>query len=100
MNAAFCEHRVRPRYPVTGDWRAATGWELTEGRYQRLYRSRENRGRVRYAFVERHAGGWRWSVIERRARGGRLLVGRSAADVTYVLAYNAFNPAEVSAQTR
>lgn len=93
-------HKVRPHYPVLSDWRAYTPWEITEGRYQRLFRSRTNRGHVRRATIYRSEGGWRWRVIEINSVGTRTVVGESAKDIIYTLAYNAWNPAEVSATTK
>jgi hypothetical protein len=39
-------------------------------------------------------------VTELNSAGRKSEVGRSRSDVVYTLAYNAFNPAEVSATTK
>jgi hypothetical protein len=100
MSVAFCVHRVHPHYPVASDWLPATPWELVDGRYQRLFKSRANRGHMRKAYIARIGGGWFWSVLEVNSKGRVTVVGRSAKNMIYTLAYNAFNPAEVSAKTK
>lgn len=97
---AFCAHKVYPHYPVASDWRPHTPWELVDGRYQRLFKSRSNRWHLRRATIYRSAGGWRWMVIEVNRERRVTEIGRSAKDLTYTLACNAFNPAETSAKTR
>ena len=100
MSVAFLRHRVFPHYPAVSDWRPRTPWELVDGRYQRIFASRTLRCRVRKAYIERGGGGWRWRVIEINRERRVTRVGQSAGGMTYTLAYNAFNPAEVSAQTK
>ena len=100
MSVAFLQHRVRPNYPAVSDWHPRTPWELVDGRYQRIFASRSHRCRVRKAYIERANGGWRWKVIEVNRSRRVTEVGRSAKDLTYTLASNAFNPAETSAKTR
>lgn len=101
MGVCACfEHKVYPHYPAVSAWRPRTPWELVDGRYQRIYRDGFRRRAVRQAVVERSAGGWRWFVVERGPRGRVAMVGRSRKDLVYVLASNAFNPAEVSATTK
>jgi hypothetical protein len=97
---AFCAHRVCPHHPVRSDWHPVTPWELVDGRYQRLFKSRSNRGHLRRAMIYRSAGGWRWRVSQANSAGTASVIGDSAADIIYTLAYNAFNPAEVSATTK
>lgn len=100
MSVAFLQHRVYPRYPAVSDWHPRTPWELVDGRYQRIFASPSHRGRVRKAYIERSNGGWRWRVIEVNRDQRVTEVGKSAQDLTYTLACNAFNPAETSAKTR
>ncbi len=97
---AFCAHKVHPHYPVASDWRPRTPWELVDGRYQRMFRSLTNHRHYRKAFVYRSSGGWRWRVFEGNSAGTVTVIGDSASDLIYTLAYNAFNPAEVSATTK
>lgn len=100
MSLTFCMHKVHPHYPVASDWRPRTPWELVDGRYQRHFKSRSNRCHCRRAHVFRSAGGWKWTVLEVNRAGRVTEVGRSAKDLVYTMAYNAFNPAEVSATTK
>jgi len=93
-------HKVHPHYPVRSDWQPFTPWEIVDGRYKRLFRSRSQRTRHRKAVIQRASGGWRWRVFEINREGKVTLIGESARDVIYTLAYNAFNPAEVSATTK
>ena len=100
MSLKALMHKVTPHYPVTDGWRATTPWELVEGRYQRWFRTGMHRDRSRRAMIYRSAGGWRWRVLELRKRGVTVEVGKSAGDMVYTTAYNAFNAAETSAQTK
>lgn len=100
MSVAFCAHKVCPKYPVRSDWKPSTPWELVDGRYQRMFSSRTKRTRFRKAYIYRDAGGWRWRVLEVNRDRKVTEVGKSLACVIYTIAYNAFNPAEVSATTK
>jgi len=103
MSVDFCRHRVYPHYPVASDWRPCTPWEMVDGSMRRTFRSQTRRGCWRRAYIYRSAGGWRWKVLEVSGAGRRRRVtefGRSAADVVYPLAPNAYHPAETAATTK
>lgn len=100
MSVDFCRHRVYPHYPVASDWRPCTPWEMVDGSMRRTYRSSTRRGSWRRATIYRSSGGWRWKVLEVSGSGRVTEFGRSAADVVYPLAPNAFHPAETAATTK
>ena len=99
MNPMRSYTRPTPHYPVRGDWYATTPWELADGFYKRVWRS-PSTGRVRTAFVERAAGGWRWRVQERSVRGIVTQVAISSNDAIKPVARMCFGAGDLAAATK
>ena len=98
MNALKSYRVPVAHYPARGDWRAATNWELVEGAYKRMWRGPH--GHTRTAWVERSAGGWRWRVVERGARGAARMVGLGSREAVKPLARRCFGAADLAATTK
>jgi hypothetical protein len=100
VNAARGYRIPAHRYGLApSGWRAATAWELADGAYKRLFRQASGRA-SRTAWVERHAGGWRWRVTERNARGMLRPLAVGSSEAVKPLPMMCFGAADLAATTR
>ena len=106
MSCTLTEYRrPHPRYGLAdAGWYPKTGWELVDGRWQRLWKVRTGTKtlRMRRALVWRKAGNWTWSVYERDPRGNWREIAKEASrreGLPYVVAQAAWPFADLAART-
>lgn len=103
MSALTEYRRPHPRTSAqAGGWVPAGGWEIAEGRWQRVWRRSgafylRRRG-TRRAEVWRDAGAWRWRVLEwRPAAGVWKEIARDGNHKPYLVAQAAWPFADLAA---
>lgn len=105
MSCTITEYRKpHPKYCLAdAGWYPKTGWELVDGRWQRLWKVHMGPKtlRLRRALVWRKAGAWTWNVTERDLRGNWVEIAKesSSGHMPYVVAQAAWPFADLAART-